>query len=394
MKAFKEYPTTQNDDSTYNIQGVEIFRLGKHKGFNYSDDWGKATVANHADLQENGYRPSVIIGHNQPGGEEKPSRGFLENIRLNGDVMIADITNIHPETFESLRKKEYPHRSVEFVNPQDHRFSALALLGGTSPYHKLPVMEVFSETVSPEDGKTWLHFDGVNLELQIDADKKLSGIREIFWRMMENIEKILRGDDADADKSENIKAVLNDGTNLLSDAANKFKENKMSEVQFDQAAYTAQFQATHGMTPEEAARRATAADDRMAQFREKQRKEDIQAFCDALKKDGIAPALVDESLQQFLECLDAETDHQFSDGKTNQLAAAKKLVETLVAAAKDDKLLVPFDEKADTPKDKGNPNQKAFSEDTERAELHEAALGKMKENPKLTYNEAIKLVVA
>lgn len=395
MKAFKEYQTSQNTDNTYNIQGVEIFRLGNHKGFDYSEDWGQATVANHADLQQQGYRPSVIIGHNAPGGEEKPSKGFLENVRLDGNVMVADITHVHPETFESLRKKEYPHRSVEFVNPKDHRFSALALLGGTSPYHKLPVMEVFSETVSPEDGKTWLHFDGVNLELQMDTDKKLGGLREVFWRMMEAVENILRGDDSDADKHKDVKAVLEDGTNLLNNAANNFKEgDDMPDNQFNEAAYSAQFKEKYGYTPDEAAERAKAADASMRKFREEQRNKDIKTFCAAQKTAGLSPAIADESLLNFLACLDDETDHQFSDGKSTVLAAAKRLVEGIVTAAKGGNLLVPFKEETETPDNDGNPNLSAFAEDENRAAIHQKALAKMKENSKLTYGEAVELVVS
>jgi transcriptional regulator with XRE-family HTH domain len=144
LSQFKEYQTRTNDDGTIDVLGVEIFELGQHKGFDYDETWAQKTLDTHQQLAyKNGYLPSIIIGHNN-GDEEKPAKGRMANFALDGSYITCDYNRVPPEMYESLKKGEYPHRSVEVI-PGEHRFTALALLGGTSPHHKLPNLEVFGE---------------------------------------------------------------------------------------------------------------------------------------------------------------------------------------------------------------------------------------------------------
>ncbi len=142
---FKKYEHKKNDDGTYDILNVPIFVLGKHRGFEYNEDWFKKVQKNHSEDEAKDYYPSIIIGHNGDNmSDEKPAKGFLQNIVLKGKQIVADLTKISKDMFDSIKNREYPHRSIE-VNPKAAKITALALLGGHAPYHKLPVLEVFHD---------------------------------------------------------------------------------------------------------------------------------------------------------------------------------------------------------------------------------------------------------
>lgn len=401
LSKFKEYQTRQNEDGTYDVLGVEIFRLGDHKGYQYTSQWGDKTAETHKALEEEGYRPSVIIGHND-GESEKPAKGFLENVRRLDDLMVADITRISPETYDALKKREYPHRSVEFINPDDNRFSALALLGGTAPYHKLPVLEVFQE--HPE--ATWLHFDGMNLELQMQRDEKFGKIREIWWRMWEAIEQVLHSGESDEEKDDEVRNLLDQGSGMISDHASNFKEGDgMPEKTMQElsAEYTQQFKEKYGVTPEEAAEQAREYREKSRQYEEEaknrkiqQRQDDLKAFGEKLKHEHhLSPALVDELILPLAGALPDDTEVKFGESNVPVLAAFKEVISKTVAAAEAESLFVPYGERvAHGSGDVNIGNEYREDVDPQLAALDKKAQQLMAAEPNLKYDEAIMRVVS
>jgi hypothetical protein len=125
-------------DGTVSIPDVPVFQLGMHRGFDYGIAWADRAIRTfNADAGE-GRRPSVIVGHNLDVGE-KPAVGFMGNLRRIGNTLYADLVNIQREVFEQIRKGMWPQRSVE-VYARSARIAALALLGGSSPYHRFPAL--------------------------------------------------------------------------------------------------------------------------------------------------------------------------------------------------------------------------------------------------------------
>lgn len=400
MPPFKEYQTSQNDDGTLNIHGVEIFRLGTHKGFTYDSEWAEKAIATHQKLQAEGFQPSVIIGHNEPGqAEEKPAKGFFRDLKIDGELILADLVGIQPDTYEALKRKEYPHRSVELINPEENRFSALALLGGTSPYHKLPVLEVFQE--HPE--ATWVHFQGVDLQVQMDRDDKLSKVREVYWKMMEAVDRIAYDQDmTDDDKVTEIKAILSQGVEMMQTEVETFKEEQTmppikDEKQFTEE-YTRKFAEEHGITPEEAVKRAKAAEESLAKEREEKRIAGIAAFGETLKQGGLAPKFADRVVG-LLTAMPADTTVKFADGATQPgVDAIKALFTDMVDAGKKNELGVPFGETTAKPAENATLKL-GVSEDSEdpmadRKAVHEKARELMRQEPKLSYNEALNRVIS
>lgn len=143
--SFKIIP--EADGLGYTIKDVPIFETHSNRGFDCNDQWLTEATQNFETMKKIGYRPVVIIGHNQK-GVEKESNGFLDNLRVKEAVnyagekvkqLYADLVRIPKELKEKIVKNAYPGRSVEIL-PKSKRILALALLGGTTPHFALPQM--------------------------------------------------------------------------------------------------------------------------------------------------------------------------------------------------------------------------------------------------------------
>lgn len=134
----------QNSDHTCDVFEVPIFKLGTHRGFDYSSAWANRAIGNFKDDKRQGELPSLIVGHTEDDGTEKPAVGFADNLRLKGDWIFADFVKLSRKVFQELRQGMWPKRSVEAWDDAA-RITAVALLGGTRPYHKFDLLGNFSE---------------------------------------------------------------------------------------------------------------------------------------------------------------------------------------------------------------------------------------------------------
>lgn len=148
------YKAVLEKDGTYTIHDVEIF-------LPYADEKIDPPVMNADDLNlfvinhENQkaqaakkfgankkYLPRVHISHHEDGGtENNEGAGFLDNLRVNNEILYADLVKVPAEVVDAIGKGKYPYRSVEFVGDMpDVRIIGLALLESREPYHKLPML--------------------------------------------------------------------------------------------------------------------------------------------------------------------------------------------------------------------------------------------------------------
>lgn len=400
MKKFQQFTYSENEDGSINILKVPIFKLGKHKGTDFNDELIDELIANHKQLKEDdGFLPSVIIGHNDDSGE-KEAEGFLDNLLKENGIVYSDIVKVPADTFEeSLKKRKYPHRSVEY-NPSKNIFSALALLGGTAPHHKLPILEFAND-----DAHLRIDFAEGDLQSAIEKEDKLRRLRDIWYKMMDFIERIaMDGDLAEADKNDEIKSLITEGASLLNTEAEKFKEDTMKQFSdedkkkfLDEQA--AQFKAQHGVTPEEAIAAMKKLEDEQAKAAMKERDRRIDLFAENLKKpDGkrIAPALVDGFIVPFMRALPTDAPViQFKEGDAEKDVPALDFFENLIAKtvelAESGKLQVPFEELAEHGGGKGIDTEfdRMDNVSPEDLKIHKQALAFMDEDKSLSYAAAV-----
>jgi len=290
---FSQHRAVKNEDGTFSILDVPVFELGEHKGFAYDAAWATEAINNFNTLKEKGRLPRVIVGHTAEGVEKK-ALGFWDNLRLIGNMFVTDLIKIKEKVFEEIKNQEWPGRSVE-VNPDKKKFTALALLGGSEPYFEsLEPLELIFE----DSGGQWV---------ELEHQKKEPGMAEKTFTEEQH-------------------------TAILEAAQKGFSEQ-----------FVAEFKLKHGVTPEEALAQAKAHEAQIRKFADDVRQERIAAFCDKLKKENVAPALVDAFARVRPQLNDADAIAKFDEAGENLSAGAyfDKFFETLIGYAKEGKLLVP-----------------------------------------------------
>jgi len=152
-------------DGFYTIKDVPVFEMHTDRGFPCDVAWMKTAIANHNHYKQQGYRPTIIIGHNVK-GQEKESVGFLDTLVLKGKRLFADLVRVPREIKEKIVRNSYPSRSVE-VLPSSKRILTLALLGGTTPHFALPQMAYEDST---EETRLWFRSPEMALEKEMKEE--------------------------------------------------------------------------------------------------------------------------------------------------------------------------------------------------------------------------------
>lgn len=129
--------------STYRINEVEIFAVGKWNGDEYTLDDLHSMVSAFNAL-ERGFRPYLKLGHDEKQVLAKssgmPALGWVENVRVKGDKLVADFTDIPETIYKLIESKAYRKVSCEIYWDLDFNgeklprvLGAVALLGAENP---------------------------------------------------------------------------------------------------------------------------------------------------------------------------------------------------------------------------------------------------------------------
>jgi len=419
---FKQYEYTENEDGTFDILSVPIFVLGKHRGFKYDEKWYKEVLANHKEDEENDYYPSIILGHNgEDMSDEKPAKGLLKNLQLKGKNILADLTKITKDMFESIKNREYPHRSVE-VNPEAHKITALALLGGHAPYHKMPVLEVFHDDDDHEILNFYLNDDDdlewdntVNQEAKVQ--EKRSGLQKIINVITDRLWRIAHSSKEDKEVENKVDEVLDQGRTAVHEhlkVDNNYNKNDNEEVDVEkkfteddleaarlkaaedasktaETSYREKFKEENGIYPDEMA-------GKMKLNAEKAYTEGLTSSVQNLREKKYAeklvvPAVFDEMVTPILMGIKkGEVKFAEKDDTMTMEKAVVELIDNIFARASENKLFVDTGENVNH--DQGNLTKTRFGDedvDPESAEL-DKKVQKYSEENKVSYVEALEAV--
>lgn len=147
---------TFSEPETFDIKGVEIFAVGKWNGDNYTEKDLQDIVASFNKLK-NKIKPYLKIGHGEEQkllrDDELPSAGWISNLKMEGQKLVADFVRIPKKIYEIMRRGAYSRVSSELwwdlpVEGQTYRrvLKAVAILGGETPaVHDLnDILELYS----------------------------------------------------------------------------------------------------------------------------------------------------------------------------------------------------------------------------------------------------------
>ena len=377
LNTFSEHKSTKNEDGTFNILDVPIFELGEHRGQKYDQKWMTEALSNFTSLKtEKRFLPRVIVGHTND-KEEKPAVGFLDNLKLQGKTVVADLVNLAQKTFDEIRTKAWPSRSVE-VNPLKKKFTALALLGGSEPYFQFEPIDVKFE--ADPDGQ-WVDFS--------DPDDKKNVIESIWSKMLEFFTESNKHGDTEMTQQE-IQKMIDDSNATL---------RKNMEAEFNQKfedKYQTKFKEQFGVDTKTFMENLDKG--KQAQFAEKKK-----TALDSLKtKYGIAPKIVDGYFAALVDAVSGIEDQTIKFAETESgdiFKLLEKFGEAMATGYEKDTLFVDLGEHAKFGGDEGNPNLKKGAEryldasEEEMQQYHEE-IQKYADAHKIPYDQAAAKVLA
>lgn len=143
------------------IRGVEIFRTGEWNNEKYSAADLDSMVSAFSEV---GFKPPIKLGHAEKSGD--PAYGWVTRIYREGEVLLADFSDIADNIFELIKKKAYDAVSSEIffdIKRNGKKFSralkAVALLGAEIPAvaDLSPLSESITSLAEGEFAKVSIH---------------------------------------------------------------------------------------------------------------------------------------------------------------------------------------------------------------------------------------------
>lgn len=126
---------TQSGPMGKTIRNVELFRSGEWNGDEYTGDDLDGMIE---AFDQVGFNVPVKLGHNTEDGA--PAVGWVENLRRDGDVLLADLVDVPLEVYDAVRARRYDAVSSElYWNLERDKkkygrvLKAVALLGADTP---------------------------------------------------------------------------------------------------------------------------------------------------------------------------------------------------------------------------------------------------------------------
>lgn len=293
---------------TRSIRGVEVFRVGKWNGTEFSRKDLEGMVAAFRETR-NAVMPFLKLGHNDDQEilrrDDLPAAGWVDDLRMEGDRLVADFAGIPGKVYDLLERGAYRTRSIEIwrnvnIAGKTHPWllTAVALLGA-----ELPAVEGLNDILSlfAAQGGEAMRFEREGDALVFDLGNTT--------------------DKEDETMTDEQKKALADTEKARDEAV-----AKAAEFQKDNEALKAQVATLEA----EKAAAIKASGDAMAELGEFKRKaneaEVNSAIDDLIKNKKVAPAQKPALFALFCVA-GATTDMKFSIGEKKDLSLKDALLE-------------------------------------------------------------------
>ena len=219
------------EDKTYNINDVEVFKAGKWNGYVYTKKDLIEMVENFGIVEA-----PLKLGHsNKQELAGRPAVGWIKSLRLAGDRLLADITDIPHVVYELIKKNAYKKRSAElFYGFKDgagkiynNVFAGLALLG-----EELPALNTLADVVALYKQKEGFDMKRVDFDNDEVKTEEVKAEEVAENANSEVVEEVAKEDEKPAEEL----AVAEDKSGSEVDGAGSGEDNaevKAEEVKAD-----------------------------------------------------------------------------------------------------------------------------------------------------------------
>lgn len=139
----KQYAWVIQPNGRYSILDIPIFEtFNDKKRGEVSEQNLQQIIRNfQEDKLEHYHYPRVHIGHHE-GVEDREGAGYMDNLRVEGNMVLADLVEIPPEVFQAIRDEmKYPYVSAEY-HPEKQKILSLALIQSQSPFFSFPLLKL------------------------------------------------------------------------------------------------------------------------------------------------------------------------------------------------------------------------------------------------------------
>lgn len=188
----KTFAWIRQPNGNYTIFAVPIFSTFKdaERGEVTKNDLA-AIVNNFLKLKRKNYYSRAHIGHHE-NAENRPGIGYIDNLSIAGDYLLADIVEIPEKYFIELKNLKYPYVSAEY-NPIKKHVSTVAVCESQPSYFKFPIL-----VLSPSPEKKCKRFEDAcekrssklqKFQLNCERKKKMDELLETEEEPKKNTEQ-------------------------------------------------------------------------------------------------------------------------------------------------------------------------------------------------------------
>jgi hypothetical protein len=209
--AITKAQAARNHSALHDIKNAEIFRTGKWNGDTYDEsDLDSMIVA----ASQVGFGVPIKQGHKDVSGE--PALGWVENLRREGGVLLADLVGLPEKIFEAIKDRAFDAVSAEIFWDLERNgasyprvLKALALLGAEVPAVDLkPLRALFSADAYPMPP----HLQALSYVTDLKISQVSAGPNSHADNMGDGAEKAQHTEPDEDDKGEKGTKPDSDGT--------------------------------------------------------------------------------------------------------------------------------------------------------------------------------------
>lgn len=312
---------------------VAIFKAGKQ-----TDSAGRAREWTVEELKEvvAGYDPEwheapVVVGHPE---DDAPAYGWVEKLRVVGDVLMAKLKDLDPGFVELLKKRRYAHVSASFYGLKEGGFYLrhLGFLGAAPPAVKGLAQAKFregEEVMTYEYDEHRIPLVGRVLgrirDLIIEKYGLETADRVIYPYDLEELQRIEEPQAPAYTDQQPVGAPLaapaeKEEDDMTEEERKQVEEETRRKVEgeFNEkltAQETAHTEKLKGKEED-----LQSKDEELEDLRKSRRADDIKVFLEPLKKEGrVIPAMEEAGIISFMEHLE---DHPPLNDKGQEVAVS------------------------------------------------------------------------
>lgn len=219
----KQYQWVKQPNGRFTVFNVPIFATfqDEKRGEVNEDDLANVLHNFQMDKLKNFRYPRVHIGHHDGNGNQ-PGAGYLDNLKLEDNMIFADLVEITPDVFQAIRgKMKFPYVSAEY-HPDKKKILSLALLESQAPFFDFPLLKLDAQQASAVNFSLILQDEPEDI-VQFQDREAAWAFRDNAIKFQENFQEGCSCMDDTEKKPEDINPIGEEKKTMTEEAPQPYK---------------------------------------------------------------------------------------------------------------------------------------------------------------------------